>query len=149
MGFAKIISDYADDFSRVDIYGEEESVKVHSIGVSYGYNIMEIRAGERVVIPFFMSEGGIIGIGKGNPAWNYSAPHGAGWKLTRSQAKGLSLDEYRKRTRGIWSSTVNKKTLDESPMVYKRSRDVLDFIEDTVTITHRLKPLYNFKPDNA
>jgi RNA-splicing ligase RtcB len=107
------------------------------------------RAGEQAVIPFSMSEGGVIGIGKGNPAWNYSAPHGAGRKLTRSQAKGLSMDEYRKRTKGIWSSTVNKKTLDESPMVYKRSRDVLGFIEDTVTITHRLTPRYNFKADNG
>ncbi|MDR2493630.1 MAG: RtcB family protein, partial [Spirochaetaceae bacterium] len=62
-------------------------------------------AGEPAVIPFSMAEGGIIGIGAGNPAWNYSAPHGAGRKLTRSQAKGLSMDEYRKRTRGIWSST--------------------------------------------
>jgi hypothetical protein len=43
VGFAKIISDYANDFPRVDAYGEEESIKVYSIGVSYGYNIMEIR----------------------------------------------------------------------------------------------------------
>jgi hypothetical protein len=43
VGFAKIISDYAHDFPRVDVYGEEETIKVHSIGDSYGYNIMEIR----------------------------------------------------------------------------------------------------------
>jgi hypothetical protein len=43
VGFAKIISDYANDFPRVDVYGEEESIKVYSIGDSYGYNIMEIR----------------------------------------------------------------------------------------------------------
>jgi hypothetical protein len=43
VGFAKIISDYAHDFPRVDIYGEEESIRVYSIGDSYGYNIMEIR----------------------------------------------------------------------------------------------------------
>ena len=44
VGFAKIISDYARDFPRVDVYGEEVTVKVHSIGDSYGYNIMEIRS---------------------------------------------------------------------------------------------------------
>jgi hypothetical protein len=44
VGFAKIISDYAKDFPRVDVYGEEDSVKVFSIGDSYGYSIMEIRA---------------------------------------------------------------------------------------------------------
>ena len=101
-----------------------------------------------VVIPFSMSEGAIIGLGKGNPEWNYSAPHGSGRKLTRTQAKGLSMDEYRKRMRGIWSSRISKKTLDESPMVYKRSKDILDFIEETVAITHRLTPLYNFKAED-
>jgi hypothetical protein len=58
------------------------------------------------------------------------------------------MDEYRKRTRGIWSSTVSKKTLDESPMVYKRSKDALPFIEETIRITRRLQPLYNFKAED-
>jgi hypothetical protein len=48
-GFAKIISDYAHDFPRVDVYGEEETIKVHSLGISYGYNIMEIR--EAAMVP--------------------------------------------------------------------------------------------------
>lgn len=43
IGMAKIISDYANDFPRVDVYGAEETVKVHSIGASYGYSIKEIR----------------------------------------------------------------------------------------------------------
>jgi len=45
VGFAKIISDYARDFPRTDIYGVEETVKIYSIGASFGYNIMEIRTG--------------------------------------------------------------------------------------------------------
>jgi len=48
VGFAKIISDYAKDFPRVDVYGVEESIKVHSIGDSYGYNIQEIREAAKV-----------------------------------------------------------------------------------------------------
>lgn len=47
VGFAKIISDYAKDFPRVDVYGEEASVKVKGIGDSYGYSIPEIRASQR------------------------------------------------------------------------------------------------------
>jgi len=43
VGIAKIIADYAQDFPRVDIYGTEQTVKVHGIGDAYGYNIMEIR----------------------------------------------------------------------------------------------------------
>jgi RNA-splicing ligase RtcB len=103
---------------------------------------------EKVVIPFSMSEGAIIGRGKGNPEWNYSAPHGSGRKISRSQArKGLSLDEYRKEMRGVWSSVIGKDTLEESPMAYKRPRDVLEYIGETVDIERRLKPVYNFKAE--
>jgi RNA-splicing ligase RtcB len=102
--------------------------------------------GEAVVIPFSMSEGAVIGIGKGNDEWNNSAPHGAGRKIARGQAKkGLSLDEFHKQMKGIWSSTIDKDTLDESPMAYKKPKDVLDYIDDTVEITRRLKTVYNFK----
>lgn len=44
IGFAKVIADYAKDFPRVDVYGEEFTVKVKDIGDSYGYSIKEIRA---------------------------------------------------------------------------------------------------------
>ena len=47
VGFAKIIADYAKDFPRVDVFGEEASVKVKGIGDSYGYSIPEIRASQR------------------------------------------------------------------------------------------------------
>ena len=47
VGFAKIIADYAKDFPRVDVFGEEASVKVKGIGDSYGYSIKEIRASQR------------------------------------------------------------------------------------------------------
>jgi RNA-splicing ligase RtcB len=92
-----------------------------------------------------MSEGAVLGRGKGNPDWNYSAPHGSGRKKARTDARSLSLDEYRKEMRGIWSSVICKDTLEESPMAYKRSKDVLDYIGESVEIEHRLKPLYNFK----
>jgi RNA-splicing ligase RtcB len=104
------------------------------------------RKDEKVVIPFSMSEGAVLGHGRGNREWNSSAPHGAGRKVSRAQArKGLSLDEYRKQMRKVWSSTVCKDTLDESPMAYKRAKDILDYIGETVEIEERLTPLYNFK----
>ncbi|GHT79790.1 RNA-splicing ligase RtcB [Spirochaetia bacterium] len=103
------------------------------------------KKGEPVVIPFSMSEGAILGHGKGNPDWNNSAPHGSGRKKARTDARSLSLDEYRKEMRGIWSSVIGKDTLEESPMAYKKPKDVLDYIEDTVEAEQRLKPLYNFK----
>jgi RNA-splicing ligase RtcB len=100
---------------------------------------------EPLVIPFSMAEGAVLGRGKGNAAWNQSAPHGAGRKKARTDARSLSLDEYRREMRGIWSSVICKDTLEESPMAYKKARDVLEYIGDTVTVEQRLKPLYNFK----
>ena len=101
--------------------------------------------GQPVVIPFSMAEGAVLGKGKGNSEWNYSAPHGSGRKKARTDARSLSLDEYRKEMRGIWSSVICKDTLEESPMAYKKARDVLDYIGETVEVEQRLKPLYNFK----
>jgi RNA-splicing ligase RtcB len=105
------------------------------------------RKDEPLVNPFSMADGAIIGVGKGNGEWNYSAPHGSGRKLSRTQAKELSLDHYRKQMTGVWSSCINENTLDESPMAYKSSRDILDFVEDTLSVTNRLRPVYNFKAD--
>ena len=103
------------------------------------------KKGELVIILFSMAEGAVLGKGKGNAAWNNSAPHGSGRKKARTDAKSLSLDEYRKEMRGIWSSVICKDTLEESPMAYKKPRDVLDYIDETVEVEQRLKPLYNFK----
>jgi RNA-splicing ligase RtcB len=100
---------------------------------------------ELVIIPFSMAEGAILGHGKGNPDWNCSAPHGSGRKKARTDARSLSLDEYRKEMKGIWSSVIGKDTLEESPMAYKKPKDVLEYIGDTVEVEQRLKPLYNFK----
>jgi RNA-splicing ligase RtcB len=103
------------------------------------------KKGEPLVIPFSMSEGAVLGRGKGNPDWNYSAPHGSGRKKARTDARSLSLDEYRKEMRGIWSSVICKDTLEESPMSYKKAKDVLAYIGESVEVEQHLKPLYNFK----
>lgn len=102
--------------------------------------------GERVLIPINMRDGSIIGIGKGNPDWNYSAPHGAGRILSRTQAKEqLSLENFKQSMEGIYSTSVSEKTLDESPFAYKSIEDIIDTIDETVEIVDIIKPIYNFK----
>ena len=104
------------------------------------------RKGEKVLIPINMRDGSVIAIGKGNPDWNYSAPHGAGRIMSRSEAKdNLNLEEYKQSMSGIYSTSVNEDTLDESPMAYKSLDDILDVIGDTVEIIEVMKPIYNFK----
>lgn len=104
------------------------------------------RQGEKVIIPMNMRDGSLICIGKGNPDWNYSAPHGAGRILSRSQAKDLiDFDEFKESMVGIYTSSVVESTIDESPMVYKPMDEIMNNIKDTVDIIDVIKPIYNFK----
>ena len=102
--------------------------------------------GEKVLIPINMRDGSVLAIGKGNPEWNFSAPHGAGRIMSRNSAKErLNLDEYRKEMEGIYTTSVSEATLDEAPMAYKSLDDIIDVIRDSVTIIDVMKPIYNFK----
>ncbi len=102
--------------------------------------------GERVLIPINMRDGSVLAVGKGNPEWNYSAPHGAGRIMSRSAAKAqLDMDEYRREMAGIYTTSVNEATIDEAPMAYKSLEDIIDVIADSVDIIEVLKPIYNFK----
>lgn len=103
-------------------------------------------AGERVLIPINMRDGSIIAIGKGNPEWNYSAPHGAGRIMSRSKAKeAINLEAYRAAMEGIYTTSVSEQTIDEAPMAYKSIDDILDVIQESVEIVDIMKPVYNFK----
>ena len=102
--------------------------------------------GERVLIPINMRDGSIIAIGKGNPEWNYSAPHGAGRIMSRSKAKeAIHLEAYRAAMEGIYTTSVSEQTIDEAPMAYKSIDDILDVIQESVEIVDIMKPVYNFK----
>lgn len=102
--------------------------------------------GEKVLIPINMRDGSVLAIGKGNPEWNYSAPHGAGRIMSRNAAKErLNIEEYRKAMEGIYTTSVNEATLDEAPMAYKSLDDIIEVIRDSVTIIDVMKPIYNFK----
>uniref|UniRef100_UPI004056D61A RtcB family protein n=1 Tax=Agathobacter sp. TaxID=2021311 RepID=UPI004056D61A len=102
--------------------------------------------GEKVLIPINMRDGSVLAVGKGNPEWNYSAPHGAGRILSRKSAKErLSLEEYRREMKGIYTTSVNENTLDEAPMAYKSLEDIIDVIRESVDVIEVLKPIYNFK----
>jgi len=102
--------------------------------------------GKDVIIPLNMRDGSIIGVGLGNEDWNYSAPHGAGRSLSRSEAKELiGIEEYKEAMKGIYSTTVTLSTIDESPMAYKDSKGIIDLVSQTVEIKKIILPTYNFK----
>lgn len=102
--------------------------------------------GEKVIIPMNMRDGSLICVGKGNPDWNYSAPHGAGRIMSRNQAReNIQLDEFEESMNGIYSSSVVESTIDEAPMAYKPMEEIINSIQDTVEIIDIIKPVYNFK----
>ena len=128
-----------DTFSSVHNFIDFEDFIIRK-GAIRSYN------GERMIIPFNMRDGILICEGKSNEDWNFSAPHGAGRVLSRAQAKNqLDMKEFVDSMKGIYSSSVCKNTLDESPMAYKNPNKIEKLIEPTVKIVDKLKPVLNIK----
>ena len=101
---------------------------------------------EKILIPINMRDGSILARGKGNEDWNYSAPHGAGRLLSRTDAKNrFTLEDFKESMKGIYTSSVNKSTLDEAPMAYKDIEEILENTKDTIEVIDIIKPIYNYK----
>lgn len=104
------------------------------------------KEGERLIIPMNMRDGAVVCVGKDNEEWNCSAPHGAGRLMSRAKAKAtVTLDEFTGSMSGIYTTSVNSRTIDESPMAYKPMDEILAYIGETVTVERIIKPIYNFK----
>ena len=102
--------------------------------------------GERILIPINMRDGSVLAAGRGNPDWNYSAPHGAGRIMSRKKARQeLDMEEYRRTMQGIYTTSVSESTIDEAPMAYKSIGEIIDVIRDSVDIVDIMKTIYNFK----
>ena len=140
--------------SRLGLHVSEEFTTVHNyIDTKHGIlrkGAVSAQQGERLIIPINMRDGSLICRGKGNPDWNFTAPHGAGRLMRRSEAKAsISIEEYREAMRGIYTTSVNESTLDESPMAYRGIDDILDTVEPTVEVVDVVTPVYNFKASKA
>lgn len=133
------------NFTTVHNYIDHESNIIRKGAVS-------AKEGEQLLIPINMRDGALLCEGKGNEDWNYSAPHGAGRRYSRMEAKRIfNVEEYEKTMKeaGIFSSCINESTLDESPFAYKGMEDIIENINGTAKILHKLKPLYNFKANST
>lgn len=104
------------------------------------------KEGELFILPFNMRDGIAICRGKGNPDWLESSPHGAGRKMSRGKAKSsLSLKEFEESMKDVYSTTVCRETIDESPMAYKDKDEIIRNIQDTAEILYFMKPRINIK----
>lgn len=128
-----------EDFTTTHNYIDMDSMILRKGAIS-------AQEGELALIPFNMRDGSFICRGKGNPDWNYSAPHGAGRIMSRTQArKELSLKTLHEEMAGVYTTSVRRSTLDESPNAYKPMEEISALIKDTVEVLHHIKPEYNFK----
>lgn len=129
----------ADSFHTIHNYIDTEEMILRKGAIA-------AHEGEKVLIPINMRDGSVLAVGKGNPEWNYSAPHGAGRIMSRKKAKeNLDMDDYKREMEGIYTTSVNEATLDEAPMAYKSLEDIIDVIKESVTVIDVMKPIYNFK----
>lgn len=126
-------------FETIHNYIDMESMILRKGAVS-------AKLGERLLIPINMRDGSLICTGKGNPEWNYSAPHGAGRLMSRSKAKEtLNMAEFTQSMEGIYTTSVHESTIDEAPMAYKPMEAIVSNIHPTVEINSVIRPIYNFK----
>ena len=128
-----------EEFTTIHNYIDTDMMILRKVAVS-------AKKGEKLLIPINMRDGSLICIGKGNEDWNYSAPHGAGRLMSRTKAKKVfNLKSFKEEMMGVYTTSVNKDTLDECPMAYKAMEDIVKNIGDTVDIIKRIIPIYNFK----
>lgn len=167
----KLADDYLNDMDKAQQYAElnHEAIRneilmrmgwemtdyIHSMHNYVDVDAKIIRKGatdaslgKRLIIPLNMRDGSLIAVGKGNPSWNFSAPHGAGRLMSRRQAKSeldtqAYIDEMRKS--GVYTTSAVKSTLDEAPQAYKPKEDIIYGTIDTMDIVAHIKPIYNFK----
>lgn len=134
----------------MDLEVEESFTTIHNY-IDAGSMILRKGAvsakdGEKLLIPINMRDGSLICVGKGNEEWNYSAPHGAGRLMSRSVArKTFDLSSFKNEMKSVYSTSVNTRTIDECPMAYKSMDNIVNNIDETATIIHQIKPIYNFK----
>ncbi|MFA5537077.1 MAG: RtcB family protein [Bacillota bacterium] len=128
-----------DEFTTIHNYIDTDMMILRKGAVS-------AKAGEPLLIPINMRDGSLICVGKGNADWNFSAPHGAGRIMSRRSAmRSLSMEEYRREMKAVFSSSVTKNTLDEAPMAYKSMDFIIKHIGPTAAIKTKIRSVYNFK----
>ena len=139
----KVIDSYECIHNYIDA-SKETIATFHSPILRKG--AISAKNGEKVIIPINMRDGIILGTGLGNTNWNCSAPHGSGRLMKREDIKThFTVSAYKNEMKGIYSSCINKNTLDEAPFAYRRINEIAKAIKDTVKIDNIIRPIYNYK----
>ena len=139
------------EFNDFD-YDKDNIIETVHNYIDFNHNELYLRKGavsaqegELCIVSLNMRDGVLLCKGKGNPDWNYSSAHGSGRILNRGSASRLSMKQFKREMENVYSTSVNKLTLDESPMAYRDTELVKMCLEDSVDIIEQLKPIINCK----
>jgi len=103
------------------------------------------RKGDLGIIPGSMGTGSFIVRGLGNPQSFCSCSHGAGRRMSRTQArKEITLEEHIEATQGI-ECRKDAEVIDESPRAYKDVAAVIAAQADLIEVVYRLHQVVNVK----
>ncbi len=93
------------------------------------------------IIPGAMGIGSFIVRGRGNNDSFHSCSHGAGRKMSRTEAKKvISLEDHIEATKHI-ECRKDSDVIDESPAAYKDINKVMAAQSDLIEIVHKLSPV--------
>ena len=127
-------------------YTEQETHQGRTLWITRK-GAISARNGEKGILPGSMGTDTFIVSGLGNPESYRSSAHGAGRRMSRTQArKQLTTRSLREAMRGrTWLSDRAKALVDEHPDAYKDVREVIRLSADLVTVEHRLRAVLNYK----
>jgi tRNA-splicing ligase RtcB len=108
---------------------------------------IQMKQGQKGVIPGSMGTRSYVVSGLENKMAYHSAPHGAGRRFSRGEARRrFTMNDFKKAMAGI-ECRHSAKLIDELPMAYKDIDEVMENSKDLVKIEHTLKQLVNVKGD--
>jgi tRNA-splicing ligase RtcB len=130
-------------------YTERERHHGHEVWLTRK-GAIRAREGDLGVVPGSMGASSFIVRGLGNPASYHSCSHGAGRRLSRTQARrSLSVDDLVVSMQGReWQADKAGQLLDEAPQAYKDIDQVMADQADLVAIEHTLHQVLNYKGTN-
>jgi tRNA-splicing ligase RtcB len=142
--------DAADGVLRYDVFTEVVCVSYPHVSREnhFGENILltrkgavRARKGELGIIPGSMGARSFIVRGLGNAESFDSCSHGAGRKMSRTEARRrFSVDDHVAATAGV-ECRKDKEVIDETPAAYKDIEAVMHAQRDLVEIVHTLKQI--------
>lgn len=108
---------------------------------------IQMRNGQMGVIPGSMGTRSYIVSGKENPLAFHSAPHGAGRRFSRTEArKMLTMNDFEEQMKGI-ECRHSAELIDELPAAYKDIDEVMENAKELVDVKHVLRQILNVKGD--